>query len=67
MKQFETIRKGKQVRTAHTQGIEWETLNEEVMSLYQKGQYDRAVVVAVKALDIAERPLVQTIPLWPRA
>ena len=27
-------------------GIEWDILNQEVMSLYQKGQYDRAVVVA---------------------
>ena len=35
-------------------GIEWEILNEEVKSLYQKGQYDRAVVVAKKALTVAE-------------
>jgi hypothetical protein len=31
---------------------EWEVLNEEVMSLHQKGQYDRAVVVANKALAV---------------
>ena len=41
--------------SAHAQGIEWEALNKEVMSLYQKGQYDRAVVVARKALDVAEK------------
>ena len=39
---------------AHAQGIEWETLNDEVMSLYRQGQYDRAVVVAKKALAVAE-------------
>ena len=36
-------------------GIEWETLNQEVRSLYQNGQYDRAVVVAKKALEVAEK------------
>ncbi|MGH8760081.1 MAG: tetratricopeptide repeat protein, partial [Burkholderiales bacterium] len=41
--------------STHAQGIEWEMLNEEAMSLYQKGQYDRAVSVAKKALDVAER------------
>ncbi len=41
--------------SARAQGIEWETLNAEVISLYQKGQYDRAVVVAKKALDVAEK------------
>jgi tetratricopeptide (TPR) repeat protein len=34
---------------------EWAVLSEEVMSLYQKGQYDRAVVVAKKALNVAEK------------
>ena len=38
-------------------GIEWDILNKEVMSLYQKGQYDRAVIVAKKALEIAEKAL----------
>ena len=41
--------------SSHAQGIEWEVLNDEVKSLYQKGQYDRAVVVAKKALDVAEK------------
>ena len=36
-------------------GIEWEILNQEVKSLYQQGQYDRAVVVAKKALEVAEK------------
>ena len=36
-------------------GIEWETLNQEVTDLYRAGQYDRAVVVAKKALEVAEK------------
>src|SRR5664279_1046043 len=39
---------------AYAQGSEWKTLNDEVVSLYRKGRYDRAVVVAKKALEIAE-------------
>ncbi|MDP3027902.1 MAG: tetratricopeptide repeat protein [Deltaproteobacteria bacterium] len=42
---------------AYAQGIEWETLNGEVMSLYRQGRYDRAVVVAKKALQVAEQAL----------
>ncbi len=42
---------------AHAQDNEWETLTKEVMSLYQKGQYDRAMVVAKKALDVAEKAM----------
>jgi hypothetical protein len=30
-------------------------LNNEAMSLYQKGQYGRAVMVAKKALDVADK------------
>jgi tetratricopeptide (TPR) repeat protein len=40
---------------AHAQGIEWEQLNDEVTSLYQQGNYDRAVVVAKKSLQVAEQ------------
>jgi tetratricopeptide (TPR) repeat protein len=40
---------------AISQSIEWETLNQEVMDLYRAGRYDRAVVVAKKALEVAER------------
>jgi len=40
---------------AHGQGIEWETLNAEVESLYRQGRYDRAIVVAKKALQVAEQ------------
>ena len=36
-------------------GIEWDTLNQEVMELYRAGQYDRAVVVAKAALQVAEQ------------
>jgi len=36
-------------------GIEWENLNQEVMSQYKKGQYDSAAVVAKKALELAEK------------
>ena len=40
---------------AYAQGTEWEGLTEEVMSLYQKGQYDRAMVMAKQALEVAEK------------
>ncbi len=36
-------------------GIEWDTLNQEVIELYRTGKYDRAVVVAKKALEVAEK------------
>ena len=36
-------------------GIEWEILNQEVLELYRTGKYDRAVVVATKALEVAEQ------------
>jgi tetratricopeptide (TPR) repeat protein len=42
-------------RPAAAQGDEWKKLNQESRSLYQQGQYDRAVVVAKKALDVAEK------------
>ena len=35
-------------------GIEWDILNQEVMELHRAGKYDRAVVVAQKALEVAE-------------
>ena len=35
-------------------GIEWDTLNKEVMRLYQAGDYKRATVIAEKALKVAE-------------
>jgi tetratricopeptide (TPR) repeat protein len=40
---------------AHAEGIEWKTLNDEVVSLYRQGLYDRAIVVAKKALQLAEQ------------
>ena len=42
---------------AHAQGagVEWDALNREVMELYRAGAYDRAVAVAQKALQVAER------------
>ena len=36
-------------------GIEWDTLNKEVMELYRAGNYDRAVTVAKKSLEVAGR------------
>ncbi len=48
-------------------GVEWETLNQEAMELYRDGKYDRAVMVAKKALEVAEKrvglnhPVVATI------
>jgi tetratricopeptide (TPR) repeat protein len=42
---------------SHAQGagIEWDTLNREVLELYRVGKYDRAVVMAQKALQVAEQ------------
>jgi tetratricopeptide (TPR) repeat protein len=45
---------------AHAQGagIEWEIweiLNQEVLELYRAGKYDRGVLVAQKALEVAEQ------------
>ncbi len=36
-------------------GIEWDLLNKEVMELYSAGNYDHAVIVAQKALRVAEQ------------
>jgi tetratricopeptide (TPR) repeat protein len=36
-------------------GIEWETLTREVMDLYLAGNYVRALVIAQKALQVAEQ------------
>jgi Tfp pilus assembly protein PilF len=41
--------------TAYAQGVEWETLNNEVVSLYKQGRHDRAIVVARKAIQVAEQ------------
>ena len=49
---------------AHAQGNEWEKLNEEVVSLYSQGRYDDAVVVAKKALQVADRRDL-IFPPWP--
>ena len=35
-------------------GIEWDILNQEVTELTRTGKYDRGVVVAKKALEVAE-------------
>jgi len=35
-------------------GIEWDILNQEVNELRRTGKYDRGVVVAKKALEVAE-------------
>jgi tetratricopeptide (TPR) repeat protein len=39
----------------YTQDDEWRTLDAEAMSLYREGHYDRAIEVAKKALDVAEK------------
>ncbi len=36
-------------------GSEWDILNQEVNELYRTGKYERAVVVARKALEVAEK------------
>ena len=38
-------------------GIEWDALNQQVMDLYRQGNYDRAAVVAQRALEVAEQNL----------
>ena len=38
----------------HAQNMEWASLNAEARLLYQSGQYDQAVVLVKKALDIAQ-------------
>ena len=40
--------------SSFAQDAEWKTLNDQVKSLYDKGQYERAVVAAKKALEVAE-------------
>ena len=35
-------------------GIEWDTLNQEVLRLYRAGKYERAIIVAQEALKVAE-------------
>ena len=36
-------------------GSEWDTLNQEAMELYRTGKYDRGVLIARKALEVAEK------------
>jgi tetratricopeptide (TPR) repeat protein len=36
-------------------GIEWDLLNQEAMELHRTGNYERAVVVAKKALEVAQK------------
>lgn len=47
---------------AHAQGIEWMKLNDEILSLYSQGRYDRAVLVAKKALEVAEKTVGSNHP-----
>lgn len=42
-------------QTAAAQITELETLNREVVSQYQKGEHDRAIVTALKILNLAEK------------
>ena len=45
---------GTTVVYAQGAGVEWDILNQEVMELHRQGKYERAVVVAQKALEVAE-------------
>jgi hypothetical protein len=36
-------------------GTAWDILNKEAMELYRTGNYERTVVVAKKALEVAEK------------
>jgi tetratricopeptide (TPR) repeat protein len=42
---------------AGAQNVEWKRLTDESISLYQQGQFDRAIVAAKKALELAETTL----------
>ena len=39
----------------YTQGDDWKKLNDEATSLCRQGHYDQALVVAKKALEVAEK------------
>jgi tetratricopeptide (TPR) repeat protein len=41
--------------TACTQSNNWETLNRDATELYRAGKYERAITVAKKALEVAEK------------
>jgi tetratricopeptide (TPR) repeat protein len=49
--------KGGKAKAEDVPSKEWNTLNDEVMSLYRQGSYDRAVVVAKRALQVAEQEM----------
>jgi tetratricopeptide (TPR) repeat protein len=49
--------KGGKAKAEGVPTTEWKTLNDEVMSLYRQGSYDRAVVVAKRALQVAEQEM----------
>jgi tetratricopeptide (TPR) repeat protein len=48
---------GASLSLVHAQGagVEWRILNQEATELYNAGKYDRAVLVAQKALEVAEQ------------
>ena len=43
-------------------GIEWETLNQEVLELHSTGQYGHAVMIAEAALKVAEQNVGRNHP-----
>ncbi len=43
------------VVAGNRQGDKWTTLNDEAASLHRQGRYDQAIVVAKKALEVAEQ------------
>ena len=49
--------KGGKAKTEDVPTKEWKTLNDEIISLYRQGSYDRAVVVAKRALQVAEQEM----------
>jgi tetratricopeptide (TPR) repeat protein len=53
----EAKNKGGKAKAEGVPTKEWKTLNDEVMSLYRQGSYDRAVVVAKRALQVAEQEM----------
>jgi TonB family protein len=43
------------IHTVYAQGTEWETLTKESQELYRTGNYQHALVLAEKALEVAEK------------
>ena len=48
---------------ARAQADKWDKLNDEFITLFRQGQYDRAFVVATEALKVAEQSMGSNHPI----